>query len=157
MRPFARCLFTLLFLNSLYDFSLLCLVPFFFFWSRISSTCGLIAYPLFLNTADAIGCNQSRVEWLTTACVAQVVMKHNLSLSLYSIVNSVQARAGTMLGGKGRLSPLSVGRIDGPCSVCYNHSGTAESCGRQLIPIPLAEALLSLPFWRCTQQLSTTI
>ena len=74
-------------------------------------------------------------------------MKHNLesaslSLSLYSIVNSAQARAGTMLGGKGRLSPLSVGRIDGPCLVCYNHSGTAESCGRQLIPIPLQGAPL---------------
>lgn len=35
----SRCLSTLLFLNSLYDFSLLSLVPFFFFflfWSRIS-------------------------------------------------------------------------------------------------------------------------
>jgi hypothetical protein len=67
---------------------LFCVLSFFFFWSRISSTCGLIAYPLFLNTADAIGCNQSRVEWLATACVVQVAMKHQLPRCTLSLTLS---------------------------------------------------------------------
>jgi hypothetical protein len=49
-------LYTLLFLNPLYDFSLLCFV--WIFWSRISSICGLdimhTLTPYSLNAADAI-------------------------------------------------------------------------------------------------------
>jgi hypothetical protein len=81
---------------------------------------------------------ESRVKWLTTACVVQVVC---LIVPRRIVnVNSGQARPGRVPcweGRKaGRCRRLSVGRIDGPCLVCYNHSGTAESCGRQLIPIP---------------------
>jgi hypothetical protein len=59
----------------------------------------------------------------------------------YLAVLLTLARPGTMLGGCRR---LSVGRIDGLCSVSYNHSDTAESCGRQLTPEAPSHFLLAL-------------
>jgi hypothetical protein len=52
---------------------------------------------------------------------------------------------------------LSVGRIDGLCSVSYNHSDTAESCGRQLTPRGALSLPLASGFRRCTVRLCVCV
>src|SRR6266849_3333630 len=124
----SRCLSTLFFLNSLYLFSLLCLVPFFFFFGPVYlvfvgwTSC--IAYPLFLNTADAIGCNQSRIESYRDCmrcCLSRDETQSGLEITLFTYRVGREAVAACQ-------SVASTGRAQ------FVVTTPAESCGRQLIP-----------------------
>ena len=89
---------------------------------------------------DAIGCNQSRVERYRDCmrCLSRDETLLGFCLGLDILVHFTVARY--QVCWEGGCRRLSVGRIDGPCSVCCNHSG------RELWPATHPRGARSSPF-----------